>query len=89
MGKEGFRDGLSQHTGNTGGSEYSSEKGPILAEKIEERSEEWPGAESLQVFGVTNVWSVVLYRRVMVLITKLTMSLPGVPTQGDQFARVV
>ena len=40
---------------------YSSEKGPTLAEKIEERSEEWPGAESLQVSGVTNVWSVVLY----------------------------
>ena len=64
-------------------------KGPILAERIGERSEEWVGVGSPGVwcdgwvvcFGDSREYTV------LVLITKLTMSPPGVPTWGDQFAR--
>ena len=59
-------------------------KGPILAEKIEERGEEWRGAGSP---GVRCDQCVVCTSTVLVLITKLTMSPPGVPARGDQFAR--
>ena len=84
-------------TGNTGDSEDKHclsawsdwrrrrlTKGPILAEKIEERGEECWGAGSP---GVRCDQCVVCTSTVLVLITKLTMYPPGVPARGDQFAR--